>query len=56
MLKKKNTNRERHSESDIEKGRAGYRAAKRRKVSLETDRQTDTGHGEWNRNRGNESV
>lgn len=26
-----------HSESDIEKGRARYRAAKRRKASLETE-------------------
>lgn len=30
-------NKERHSESDIEKGRARYRAAKRRKASLETE-------------------
>ena len=30
-------NRETHSESDIEKGRARYRAAKRRKASLETE-------------------
>lgn len=29
---------ERHSQSDIEKGRARYRAAKRRKASLETER------------------
>ena len=29
--------KQRHSESDIEKGRARYRAAKRRKASLETE-------------------
>jgi len=29
---------ERHSESDIVKGRARHRAAKRRKASLETER------------------
>lgn len=35
--------RETHSESDIGKGRARYRAAKRRKASLETESQTDAG-------------
>lgn len=34
-------NRDRHSETDTEKGRARYRAAKRRKASLETERQND---------------
>lgn len=38
--------KQRHSESDIEKGRARYRAAKRRKASLETVCQTDKGL--WN--------
>lgn len=37
LIIKKNKKPERHSESDIEKGRARYRAAKRRKASLETE-------------------